>query len=62
MIKYKSTFKSKVLWITVGILIANIYSPIVEYFANSDILDLLIETLEGLKSDWENIYKKKRLA
>ena len=39
------------LWITVGILIANIYSPMVEYFANSDILDLLIETLEGLKSD-----------
>ena len=51
MIKYKSTFKSKVLWIIVGILIENIYSPMVEYFANSDILDLLIETLEGLKSD-----------
>ena len=51
MIRYKSTFKSKVLCIIVGILIANIYSPMVEYFANSDILDLLIETLEGLKSD-----------
>ena len=50
------------LWITVGILIANIYSPMVEYFVNSDIPDLLIETLEGLKSDWENTRKKKSLA
>ena len=38
------------LWVVVGILIANIYSPMMEYFANSDILDLLIENLEGLKS------------
>ena len=41
------------LWITVGVILANVYPHMVEYFANSDILDLIIEMLEGLKTSEE---------
>tara|TARA_Y100000361_G_scaffold147784_1_gene159777 strand:- start:4090 stop:4236 length:147 start_codon:yes stop_codon:yes gene_type:complete len=39
-----------IFWITIGVVLANVYPTMVEYFAGSDIIDLLIEYLEGLKS------------
>ena len=42
-----------IFWITVGVIFANVYPQMVEYFANSDAPDLLIEYLEGLKTSEE---------
>jgi hypothetical protein len=39
-----------IFWITIGVILANVYPSMVDYFAGSDIIDLLIEYLEGLKT------------
>ena len=42
-----------IFWITVGVILANVYPSMVEYFVSSDAPDLLIEYLEDLKSSEE---------
>lgn len=42
-----------IFWITIGVILANVYPSMVEYFVSSDAPDLLIEMLEGLKTSEE---------
>ena len=42
-----------IFWIIVGVILANIYPSIIDYFTNSDAPELIIEYLEGLKSSEE---------
>ena len=42
-----------IFWITIGVILANVYPSMVEYFVSSDAPDLLIEYLKDLKSSEE---------